>query len=103
MSDTQKQPSGAAPIFDCEQSVRRLWDYLDDELDTLEIAAIDAHLADCDRCPQHFAFERRFLDAVRAARDSVVTTDVTRTGELRANVVQMLEAAGELPPHRPNL
>lgn len=83
-------------IFDCEQSVRRLWDYLDNELDAIELAAVDAHLAECDRCPPHFAFERRFLTAVRAARDSVVVADARRTSALRTQVVSMLRAAGEM-------
>ena len=54
--------------FDCRETVRRLWDYLDHELSEAEVLAVDAHLASCDRCPPHFTFERAFLEAVRAAR-----------------------------------
>lgn len=56
------------PPFDCRETVRRLWDYLDHELSEAEVRAVDAHLADCDRCPKHFAFERAFLAALRTAR-----------------------------------
>ena len=54
--------------FDCRETVRRLWDYLDHELTDAEVDAVDAHLAVCDRCPPHFKFEREFLAAVHAAR-----------------------------------
>lgn len=100
MSGSGEQIAQATVAFDCEQTVRRLWDYLDNELDTLELAAVDAHLAACAHCPPHFAFERRFLDAVRAARDSVADTDVHRTDVLRSRVLHMLHAAGELSSHR---
>ena len=60
--------SGTPAPFDCEETVRRLWDYLDHELTDAEVRAVDAHLAECERCPQHFEFERAFLGAVRAAR-----------------------------------
>ena len=55
--------------FDCRETVRRLWDYLDHELSAAEAHAVDMHLARCDRCPPHFTFERAFLAAVRAARE----------------------------------
>ena len=84
-----------SPSLDCEQTVRRLWDYLDGQLGATDVALIDAHLAACDRCPPHFEFERRFLDTVRRAR----RTDgaATRSDALRARVVAMLIADGWLP------
>ena len=54
--------------LDCRETVRRLWDYLDHELSDAESRAVDTHLADCERCPKHFTFERDFLAAVRTAR-----------------------------------
>jgi anti-sigma factor (TIGR02949 family) len=60
--------SGDLTPFDCAETVRRLWDYLDHELTDAEVRAVDAHLAQCERCPQHFEFERAFLAAVRSAR-----------------------------------
>lgn len=82
--------------FDCEQTVRRLWDYLDGQLAPIDLAAVDAHLAECDRCPPHFEFERRFLNAVRAARASVVSASPEHTRALRARVVARLIAEGEI-------
>lgn len=63
---TNAQDSGVP--FDCRETVRRLWDYLDHELSPEEARAVDAHLEQCDRCPSHFTFERAFLAAVRSAR-----------------------------------
>lgn len=86
-----------APVLDCEQTVRRLWDYLDGEVGTSELAAIDAHLASCDPCTAHFAFERRFLTAVRSARDAVAAADADSThAALRARVIEQLALAGAL-------
>jgi len=66
------------PVFDCKETVRRLWDYLDRELAAADMAAIDSHLARCDKCPQHFAFERQFLAAVKAARSQHTAPDALR-------------------------
>lgn len=56
--------------FSCEETVRRLWDYLDHELNEADLLAIDSHLALCASCPPHFTFEHAFLAAVRAARQT---------------------------------
>ena len=77
-----------API-DCDTAVRRLWDYLDGELDDRRIAEVDAHLATCRHCPRHFAFARVFLDAVASAR-----REHQQPGALRERVVGALRAEG---------
>lgn len=82
------------PVFDCRQTVRRLWDYLDGQLGPVDTVAIDAHLRECERCPPHFVFERRFLDAVRASRDATMTPDAGKIRALGERVAAML-AAGE--------
>ena len=65
------------PALDCEQTVRRLWDYLDQQLPALDMQAVEKHLAECKaKCPSHFAFERAFLDVVRTSRSTALTTDV---------------------------
>lgn len=53
-----------APMLDCEQVMRQLWDYLDGELTPERMAAIRAHLELCKRCYPQYEFERSFLDAV---------------------------------------
>ncbi len=92
MSPTNSRP----PVVpDCEQTVRRLWDYLDGEIGERELAAIDAHLAACEPCTSHYTFERRFLEAIRSVRDSAQTDDA-EGGQLRDRVIRTLVAAGEL-------
>lgn len=67
------------PEFDCRETVMRLWDYLDHELDEASTRAVDAHLERCERCPPHFIFERRLLDAIRAVRASGGASTTLRT------------------------
>ncbi|HYW30367.1 MAG TPA: zf-HC2 domain-containing protein [Gemmatimonas sp.] len=67
MTNTSDTDSDVA-VFDCRETVRRLWDYLDHQLSDAEVREVDAHLAHCEQCPPHFTYERAFLDAVRAAR-----------------------------------
>ena len=96
MNATSSLPRTDIPVFDCEQTVRRLWDYLDGQLGPVDLDAVDAHLVDCDRCPPHFEFERRFLDAVRAAREAAPAAEPAKTQVLRERVVSVLRAEGEL-------
>jgi anti-sigma factor RsiW len=60
-----------APIS-CETAVRRLWDYLDGGLAAPARAEVEAHLAECERCPPHFAFSASTLAALAAARPPAV-------------------------------
>jgi anti-sigma factor (TIGR02949 family) len=70
--------------LDCHAVVRRLWDYLDGALGEADVRAIDAHLARCELCPPHFAFERAFLAAVRSARSTSADTSAIRARVLTA-------------------
>ena len=66
-------PTSTAWRPDCETAVRELWDYLDRELPAPDMASIDAHLAACERCRAHFAFERRLIEEIRAGQQFVAT------------------------------
>ena len=99
MNNSPFPPRADVPEFDCEQTVRRLWDYLDAELGAVDLAAVDAHLAACDRCPPHFEFERRFLETVRAARNATLTPAPARTRALRERVLTMLATDGAWERH----
>jgi anti-sigma factor RsiW len=83
------RPTPPAASIDCETAVRRLWDYLDGELDPARAAEVDAHLAGCADCPPHFDFARAFLGALAAGRGA-------RDGEpaLRARVLAALAREG---------
>jgi anti-sigma factor RsiW len=69
--------------------VRRLWDYLDGELDDARMAEVDGHPRHLPRLPAHFQFAAVFLDAVAAAR-----REHQHPGALRARVVAALRAEG---------
>jgi anti-sigma factor RsiW len=57
-------------VSDCLHAVRQLWDYLDGRLPDASRQWVDDHLATCDGCASHFAFERGFLEALgRLRRD----------------------------------
>ena len=73
----------------CASSLRRLWEYLDDELP--EAMDLRGHLAECPRCGPLAAFARRLLDSVGAARPA--PDDL---GVLRARIAAAL-ARGHSP------
>ena len=83
-------PSTTLPaVLDCESTVRRLWDYLDAELDVTRAAEVEAHLARCLECPSHFVFAREMLEAVAASRRAP-----DEVSSLRARVYAALRASG---------
>lgn len=59
-----------SPILpsDCESVMRALWDYLDRELDNARMLAVEAHLAECEQCLAHAAFERHLIDEIGRVR-----------------------------------
>lgn len=75
-------------VSDCEAVVRALWDYLDRELGQADLAAIDAHLAACEKCRAHAEFERRLIAEIRAVRAQQDAPDA-----LRARVLTVLRRA----------
>lgn len=50
--------------LNCEESLARVYEYLDGELDPAEHDAVRHHLEKCRDCYPHFDFERLFLDYV---------------------------------------
>ena len=51
-------PTAAIP---CEEVIRRVWDYLDGEIDGARRKRIRQHLELCDHCRDHYTFEDRLL------------------------------------------
>ncbi len=98
MPDHPTHPPVPDAPFDCHAAVARLWDYLDGELGATDRRAVDAHLAECERCPPHFTFERAFLRAVRQARREPEVPEATGRGRLRDRVVAALAEEGYAPP-----
>ena len=52
--------------YTCEETFRRLDDYLDRELSAEETRLVEEHLAICLLCTQEFTFEAGVLHHVRA-------------------------------------
>jgi hypothetical protein len=72
--------------YGCADSRKRLWEYLDRELQQTEAARVGRHVARCPLCGPLAAFARRFLDRVARVRPA--------DGELaalRERIVAMLE------------
>jgi anti-sigma factor (TIGR02949 family) len=51
--------------YTCLETVRRLDDYLDRELNDTERDEVEKHLETCDRCLQRFRFEAAVVDDLR--------------------------------------
>ena len=69
----------------CDQSMRRLWEYLDRELPDPESEVIQRHVAKCPRCGPRAAFEQRFLDRIAAVRP-----EYAELAELRERIARVL-------------
>ena len=52
------------PELSCEESLARVYEYLDGELDSAAHEAVRRHLKKCRNCYPHFDFERLFLDYI---------------------------------------
>ena len=75
--------------LECAEVVRALWEYLDGRAGDGLVAGIEAHLAWCDGCRAHFAFEKRLVRTLAGLRRE--HSDPER---LRAAVLEVLRAAG---------
>lgn len=52
--------------IDCEDAIRRLLEYLDNELEQGDHESLEAHLHTCRSCYSRMEFERRLKDMVKA-------------------------------------
>lgn len=75
--------------IDCESAVRKLWDYLDGELDERRMNEVRYHLETCQACLPHADFGQRFLAALRDAR-----TRRLMPPAVRSQVMSALSQAG---------
>ncbi len=79
--------------MDCEGAIRRIYEYLDGELNTWKRAAIARHLDECPPCAQGFDFEIELRQVIAfKCRDDVPP-------QLRRRIA--IAIGVELPPEDP--
>lgn len=81
--------SDETPMIDCQSVMRQLWDFLDGELTSERVQAIEGHLKMCGRCYPQYEFERTFLDQIGKLRRE--HSDLPR---LRSRLLDALKAHG---------
>jgi mycothiol system anti-sigma-R factor len=77
----------------CEEVVRAVWEYLDDEIDLQSKERIREHLEICDHCLGQYNFEGAFLRTVSRVLDE--------DGDLASLRARIERAMDETPFHRP--
>ena len=70
--------------FTCEETFRRLDDYLDRELSAPETTLVREHLEICAMCAREFAFEASVLHGVRGKLRQIDLPDDLQARVLRA-------------------
>ncbi len=78
--------------MNCEQAVRRLWDYLDGRLPSFTREEVEAHLDLCLRCPPHFTFAQSVKEWLRHAGTQRENEVTDRDGTLRERVRSALRS-----------
>ncbi|HVL99883.1 MAG TPA: zf-HC2 domain-containing protein [Egibacteraceae bacterium] len=63
-------------MISCSEAVRRLWEYLDKDLDAPERDRVDAHLALCRRCCGEAEFTAALRDMLQQTRGPQLPSDV---------------------------
>jgi anti-sigma factor (TIGR02949 family) len=72
-------------MISCTEAVRRLWEYLEDEVSAKERDAVEEHLAFCRRC----CGEVEFADELRAVLASA--GEVTLPHEVESRLIGVLD------------
>jgi anti-sigma factor RsiW len=84
-------------LLSCKQALRRMDDYLDAQVSPSEARWVRAHLAICYACSGHFAFEKQFIQAMRARleADAQATRAQSQPDDLGARIFAALRSAPE--------
>lgn len=53
----------------CEETMQRLWEFLDGELEPVSEKALQHHLEACARCYPHYDFQRAYFKIMHQIRD----------------------------------
>ena len=82
-------------MIDCREAVRRMWAYLDHELEARPVTEFEAHLETCQRCCGELEFNRHLREIVADDERSS-----TMPPDLRSRL-EILIAAGDDPTGQP--
>ena len=80
--------------YTCEETIRRLDDYLDRELTPREMQLVREHLEVCATCASEYAFEASALERLRGKVQRIVAPADLMTKVSRA----LKRAQGQAPP-----
>lgn len=75
-------------MIDCREAVRRMWAYLEHELEAKPVSEFEAHLETCQRCCGELEFSRHLREMVAEKEAPPVPS------ELRSRI-EILLAQGE--------
>ncbi|GMV35767.1 MAG: hypothetical protein AMXMBFR61_02750 [Fimbriimonadales bacterium] len=79
-------------FFTCEETFRRMKDYVDRELPAAEVALVEMHLKACGACASEYRFEQTLLREMRSKLRSVPTSP-----ESIARLLSNAAKSGEQP------
>jgi mycothiol system anti-sigma-R factor len=82
-------------MIDCREAVRRMWAYLDHELDARPVSEFEAHLETCQQCCGELEFNRHLRERVADPGDAPAMPP-----ELRSRI-EILIARGDDPTGQP--
>jgi anti-sigma factor (TIGR02949 family) len=77
-------------MIDCTEAVRRMWAYLEHELDAKPVAEFEVHLETCQRCCGELEFSRHLREVVAEGEGATPVPP-----ELRSRIEILLAGADE--------
>ena len=83
---------GSPPLdlsANCMETLRHLWDYLDDQMTPEGAERLRAHIAACNSCSRYEDFQERFL-----AQVSQIRADLGAPASLREKLAEKLKEQG---------
>jgi mycothiol system anti-sigma-R factor len=76
-------------MIDCREAVRRMWIYLDQELERTSTVELEQHLETCQRCCGELEFSRHVREKVTIGDSSMALPP-----DLRSRIEALIEHAG---------
>jgi len=77
-------------MIDCTEAVRRMWAYLEHELDAKPVAEFEFHLETCQRCCGELEFSRHLREVVAEGEGATPVPP-----ELRSRIETLLAKADD--------